>query len=175
MLVGLNWAKPMMLLLLHIKCLCTFMHTSFTFYILLYIWTFFGTFLSVSFFPPHSLVYVNASWHLSVNLLHPGTLFILGHPLHLILLLLLFGSVMSKPERTSRRTSLDEAFIRNAKSICQTSPTLTYPLSFTIGVGSHYVTSLSLVHPCWFRCFTPTCMDLIFQYLFLLLAFKVCA
>ena len=68
---------------------------------------------------------------------------------------------------------LDEAFIRNAKSFCQTSPTLTYPLSFTIGIGSHCVTSRSLVHPCLFRSSTPTCMDLIIQYLSLLLAFEV--
>ena len=41
------------------------------------------------------------------------------------------------PLRHSRRTSLDEAFIRNAKSFCQTLPTLTFPLSFTVGDGSH--------------------------------------
>ena len=35
------------------------MHTSFEFNIFLYIWTIFGTFLSVSSFPPHSLVYVS--------------------------------------------------------------------------------------------------------------------
>ena len=35
-LVGLDWAEPMMLLLLHITCSCIFMHTFFTFSILLY-------------------------------------------------------------------------------------------------------------------------------------------
>ena len=30
----------------------------------------FGTFLSVSFFLPHSLVYISASWHQNINLLH---------------------------------------------------------------------------------------------------------
>ena len=36
-LVGLDWAEPMMFLLLHITCSCIFMHTSFTFSIFLYI------------------------------------------------------------------------------------------------------------------------------------------
>ena len=40
-----------------------------------------------------------------------------------------------------QRTSLDEAFIWNAKSFCRTLPTLTFPLSFTVGDGSHCVTS----------------------------------
>ena len=80
---------------------------------------------------------------------------------------------LQRPKQTSLRTSLDEAFIRNAKSFCQTSPTLTYPLSFTVEVRSHCVTSWSLVHPCLSRSSTLTCMDLIIQYLFLLLAFKV--
>lgn len=109
---------------------------------------FFGIFLSVSFFPLHSLVYVSASWHLNVSLLRLGTLFVPGHLLFLIPPPLLFGTVMSSPERTSRRTFLDELFIRNAESFCWTSPTLTYPLSFTVGVGSHCVTSWSHVHPC---------------------------
>ena len=120
-------------------------------YILIYL-NYYETFLSVSFSLPHSLVYVNVSWHQNVNLLRPGTLFVPGH--FLLLLIpppLLFGSMMNMPERTSRRTFLDEAFIRNAKSFCRTSPTLTYPLSFTVGVGSHCVTSRSLVHPCLFR------------------------
>ena len=36
---------------------------------------------------------------------------------------------------------LDKAFIRNAKSYYRTLPTLTFPLSFTVGNGSHCVTS----------------------------------
>ena len=109
----------------------------------------FGTFLIISFSRPHSLVYVNASWHLNISLLHPETLFVPGHLLLLLIPLpLLFGSMMKMLKRTSRRTFLDEAFIRNAKSFCQTYPTLTFPLSFTVGVGSHCVTSWSIVHPC---------------------------
>ena len=41
-------------------------------------------------------------------------------------------------EKTSRRTFLDEVFIQNAESFWQTSPTLTFPLSFTVGDGSYY-------------------------------------
>ena len=70
------------------------------------------------------------------------------HHLLLILLLLLFGSVMRMPERTSRRTFLDEVFIWNAESVWRTLPTLTYPMSFTVGVGSHCVMSRAHVLPC---------------------------
>ena len=108
----------------------------------------FRTFLIVSFSPPHSLIYVNVSCHLSVNLLHPGTLFVPGHPLCLTLLPHTSGSITRRTNQTFLRTFLDEAFIWNAKSFYRTSPTLTYPLSFTIGVGSHYVMSRSHVHPC---------------------------
>ena len=86
-----------------------------------------------------------ASWHLNVSLFHPRTLFVLGHLLLLLILpSLLFGSVMRRPVRTSQRTSLDEAFIRNAKSSCQISLTLTYPLSSIVGVGSHCMVPRSL-------------------------------
>ena len=112
-----------------------------------YILIVFGPFLCFSL--PLSLLFtLVASWHLNVNLLHLGTFFVLRHPLLLTSLPLTSGSVIKRPNQTSLRTSLDEAFIWNAKSFCRTSPTLTYPLSFTVGVGSHYVTSRSLVHPC---------------------------
>ena len=82
----------------------------------------FGSFLCVSL----SLSFV--LWHL----------FLL--PL-LILLLLTFGSMMIKPVRTFRRTSHDEAFIRNAKSFYKIFSILALPLLSTVGVGSHYVAS----------------------------------
>ena len=88
---------------------------------------------------------------------------------------LLFGSMMRMPERTSQRTFLNKVFIQNAESFWWTSLTLTYPMSFIVGVGSHCVTSRSHVHPCWFRSFTPTCMDSIIQYLSFILAFRVIA
>ena len=160
-----------MFLLLHITCSCIFMHTYLTFSIFLYIdcdWCF-----SLSLSLSLSLSQLVALWHLNENLLRPGILFDLGHLLLLILLPYMFDSMMIKPDRTFGRTFLDEAFIRNTKSFCQTSPTLTYPLSFTIVVGSHCVMSRSLVHPCLYRSSTPTCMDLIIQYLSLSLAFEV--
>ena len=91
----------------------------------------------------------------SRNLLHAGA------PLLLILHIFLSCSMMRRPNRTSLRTSLDEAFIRNAKSFCRTYPTRTYTLSFIVGVGSHCVTSRSLVHSCLSRSFTPICMDIV--------------
>ena len=75
-------------------------------------------------------------WHLNTNLLHPRTLCILGHLLPLILHLLPFGSMMKGPIRTSQKTFLDKAFIRNAKSSYRIFLMLTYPLSSTVGVGS---------------------------------------
>ena len=107
-----------------------------------------GTFLIVSFSLYFSVYVSLCLWHRNVNLLRPETLFVLGHCLHLILLPLLFDSIMRMPKRTSWRTFLDEVFIRNAKSFWQTSPTLTYPMSFIVGVGSHCVTSRSHVLPC---------------------------
>ena len=82
-------------------------------------------------------------------------------------------SVMRMSERTSRRTFLNEVFVWNVESFWWTSLTLTYPMSFIVEVGSHCVTSTSLVLPCWSRSFSPTCMDLILQYLSFILAFKV--
>ena len=91
-----------------------------------------------------------ASWHLNVNPFRLGTLFVMGHLLLLLLLTplhLMYGSVMRRPNQTSRRTFHDEAVIRNAKSFCKIFLTLTYPLSSTIGVGSHYVASQSRAFP----------------------------
>ena len=45
--------------------------------------------------------------------------------------------------------------------IWRTSPTLTFPLSFTVRNGSHCVMSRSLVLSCSFKSFTPTCTRLI--------------
>ena len=122
-----------------------FMHTyQFCFYhidIKLY-WFFSACFsLSLSLSPSLSLV---ALWHLNRNPLHPETLFVLGHLLLLLLLILLhltFGSVMIKPIRTFQRTFHNTAFIRNAKSFYRTFPILTFPLSSTIGVRSHCMAS----------------------------------
>ena len=146
--IGLGWAHDAIFLCMSHVHAFPCIRTLLSIYIFIYL-NCFETFLSVSFSSPHSLVYVSALWHQNVSLLRLETLFVSGH---LLLLLipppLLFGSVMSKPERISRKTFLDEAFIQNAKSFCWTSLTLTYPLSLTIGVGSHYVMSRSPIHSC---------------------------
>ena len=82
-------------------------------------------------------------------------------------------SVMRRPVWTSRRTFHDATFIRNAKLSYRTFPILTFPQSSTIGVGSHYVASQSLVSLWSYMSFTLTCMDLIILYLISSLAFGV--
>ena len=133
---GLGWAHDAISFTCHI-----FMHSYayvlFIQYILIYL-----NCLGLFWLPSLSLslslslsVYVSLLlWHPNVNLLCPETLFVPGHLLLLILLLSLSGSVMRRPKRTSLRTFPDEAFIQNAKSFCQTSLTLTFLLSSTVGI-----------------------------------------
>ena len=52
-------------------------------------------------------------------------------------------------------------------------PTLTFPLSFTVGDRSHCVTSRSHALSCLSRSSTPTCTGLIVQYLSFSLTFEV--
>ena len=142
---GLGWAHDVFTIAYHML-MCFHAYVRYILYILIY-WTVLRHFwLSLS--PSLSLSFFRlvASWHLNVNLLHPRTLFVPGHPLLLTLLPHTSGSVMIKLDRIFRRTFLDKAFIRNAKSSCRISPTLTFPLSFTVGNGSHCVTSWSHVH-----------------------------
>ena len=140
-LVGLDWAMPMRFLLLNVICSFIF-HAYVPLFSILLIFILFGTFsllsLSLSFF---RLV---CAWHPSTSLLHPGTFFVLGH-YFLLILLLMSSFVMIKPVRTFRRTFLHATFIWNAKSSFRTFPILTYLLSFTVGVGSPFVTSRSVV------------------------------
>ena len=141
-LVGLDWAERMMLFILHVTCSCIPMHTFFPFNIFFdiflivlgHFWLFcvslsLSLSLSLSIFLPFSVYVGLLLWHPNVNLLHPGTLFIPGHPFLLTLLLSLSGFVMRRQNQTSLRTFLDEAFILNAKSSCRTSLTPTFPLS----------------------------------------------
>ena len=168
-LVGLDWVEPTVLLFLHVTCSCIFMHTYL--YLSLY-WYWYYWCFSICFFLSLFLSLV-LLWHLNENPLCPRSLFILGHPLLLTPLLLTYSSVMIKLERTFRRTFVDETFIQNATSFCWTFPTLTYPLSFTVGVGSHCVASQSPITPWSYMSFTPICTDSILLYLILSLAFKV--
>ena len=158
--IRLGWAHDAITFACHM-----FMHSHayvlFVHYILIYFFYLglFWLFLS----PSLSSVYVSLLlWHPNVSLLCPGTLFVPGHPLLLILHLFLSSSMMRRPNQTSLRTFHDEAFILNAKSSCRTFPTLTFPPSSIVGNGSHCMTSRSLVHSCWSKSFTPTCMNLIF-------------
>ena len=175
-LVGLDWAKPMMNLFLHVTYSWILMHTSLTFYIYFIYFNCFRTFW-VFLSPPLLPFTLVASWHLSISPLRPRTLFILRHLLPLFLLTLLSlssGSVMRRPNQTSLRTFHDAAFIRNAKSFCQIFLTLTYPLSSTVGVGSHYVAPQSCALPWSYKIFTPICTNLTTPHLSLSLAFEVC-
>ena len=104
---------------------------------------------------PLSLFRIVCAWQLKANLLHLGTLFILGH-LPLILLLFMFGSVMRRPVKTSQRTSPNMAFNRNIAWFYQTFPILLYPLSFIVGDGNLYVRYSWDVPPWSFKRSTPT-------------------
>ena len=147
--VGLDWAEPMILFILHVTCSCIPMHTFFPSNIFFDIfWTILRLFLFSFLSLPLSIYVSLLLWHLNVNVLCPETLFVPRHPLLLTLLVSLSGSMMRRPNRTSLRTFLDETFILDAKSSCQTSPTPTYPLSSIVGDGGHCVTPRSLVHPC---------------------------
>ena len=127
-----------------------------------------------SLFLPLSFFWLVASWHLNENPLRPITLFVLGHLLLLTLHLHMYGSMMIKPERTFRRTFVDEAFIRYAKSSYLIFPILIYPLSLIVGVGGHFVTSRSLVLLWSYKSFTPICTESTFLYLISSFAFEVC-
>ena len=123
--------------------------------------------LSLSFFR------IVCAWHPSVKLLCPRTLFVLGHHLLLILPLFMLGSVMIKLVKTFRRNFLGMAFIQNARSSFRIFLIMTYPLSFTVGVRSPFVTSRSAVPPWSYRSFILICMDLITLYLAFSLLFEV--
>ena len=113
-LLGLDWAEPMMFLNLHVICSFIFIHTYLQFLIFLYFTRLVLFWLSLFL---HSCVSL-LLWHLNANLLHPRTLCVLEHLFPLTPHLLLFGSVMRMLVRTSQRTFVDEEFIRNATSFC---------------------------------------------------------
>ena len=125
-LIGLDWAEPMMHLYLHVTCSCIFMYmyVPLSFYICYIVscWCF-SDCLSLS-LPLSLFLTLVVSWHLNVNPFRPETLFVSRHLLllllllHLTLLPLMSGSMMRRPNQTSWRTFHDTAFIRNAKSFC---------------------------------------------------------
>ena len=119
-----------------------------------------------------SLSRIVCAWHPSANLLRLGTLFVPGHLL-LIPLLFMFGSVMRRSVRTSRRTSPNMVFIRNAMWFYRTFPILLYPLSFIVRDGNLYMRYPWDVPPWSYKSSTPICMVLIPLYLNLLRRCKV--
>ena len=164
---GLGWAHDVFKFACHM-----FMHTYLQFSIFLYI-DVVGAFMLVSLSP---FLFLSVSCFMAT--IWKSTLS--HNPFH-------FGASSSfdttshvrfrddKARRTFRRTFLDEAFIRNAKLSYRIFSILTFPLSSTIEVGSHYVASWSLV-PLWsYRSFIPTCTDSILLFPNLSLAFGVCA
>ena len=164
---GLSWAHDVFTVAYHML-----RHTYLYLFIFLYwsVWCF-------SACPLLSLfLLLVALWHLNENPLLLGTLFVPGQLLFLpplILLHLTSSFVMIKPIKTFRRNSHNEAFIRNAKLFYQTFSILIFPLSSTVGVGSHYVASQSLVSLWSYKSSTPICTDSIIQCVILSLAFEV--
>ena len=111
--IGLGWARDVFTIAYHML-MHFHAYIPYILYILIY-WLWLMLFC-VSLSLPLSLLFtLVASWHLNINLLRPGTLFILGHPLLLILLPHMFSSVMIKPEKTFWRTF----FRRGIHSKCQ--------------------------------------------------------
>ena len=160
-LLGLDWAEPMMFLSLHVTYSCISCIRTFKFlYSYIYIILLVLFWLSLS-LPLYLFLALVALWHLNANPFCLKTLFVLGHLLPLTPLHLTFSSVMRRLIRTSWRTFLDEAFIPNAKSSYQIFPILTYLMSSTVRVGSHYVAPRSHALSWSYRSFTLICMDLI--------------
>ena len=135
-----------MFLLLHVTCSCIF-HAYIPFFSILLILILFGTLLLLSLSLSLSLFWLVCAWHPSISLLRPEILLVLRHHLLLILPLLMSGSMMTKPIKTFRRTFLGAAFIQNTKSSFRIFPILTYPLSFTVGIRSPFMTSWSAIPP----------------------------
>ena len=143
MLLGLDWVELMMLFMLHISCLCIFMHAYLHFFIFLYwfVWCF-----SASLFLPLFLALVcsmapKRKSTPSQNPLRSGASSS-SSPSDPIPSHIWFSD--DKLVKTFWRTSHDEAFIQNAKSLYRIFSILTFPLSSIVGVKSHYVASYHL-------------------------------
>ena len=76
-LVGLDWAEPMMFLSLHVTCSCIF-HLYVPSFIFIVILIYAGAFLHVSFSLSLSFFRLVALWHQNENPLRPKTLFCSG-------------------------------------------------------------------------------------------------
>ena len=141
--IGLGWAHDE--LTLHVTCSCIFPCICTSFHIFLLLWTVLELFwlsLSFPFLFLFTLVVSMAPKHKSTparNPLHSGASSSSDHaPLSLH-----FRNMM--PTRHLWKTFLDKAFNQNVKSSWVIFLTPTFPLSFTIGNESLFVTSPSLV------------------------------
>ena len=152
---------------LHVTCSCISHAYILSFQYTCFIWIAWDFFDCLSFFPPLSVYEPKRKSTPARNPLHSG------------------ASSSSDSAPLSLRFHNDDAHkafsenfsrrgVHYAKSYRRTSLTLTFPLSFIVGNGSHCVTFQSLVLLCLFRSFTTTCTRLIVQYLSSLLAFEVC-
>ena len=155
--IGLGWAHDV--LILHVTCSCI-LHAfvrllTYSYYCELF-WSFSDCFFLSPFYLLDTLVVFMAPKHKSTparNPFHSGASTSSDHaPLFL-------HFHMMMPTRHMRKTFPDEAFIQNVESSWVILLTPTFPLSFTVGNGSLFVMSPSLVLSCWFRSSTPTCID----------------
>ena len=139
MLVGLDWAKPMMFLLLHHMFLLLHVTIFSSLLILICAWYFYACpslplSLSLSIWLVCSMAPKKSKSTSSQNPLHSGASTFDSTPSH----------VRFRDEKANQDFSknfFDEAFIRNVKLSYQIFLILTFPLSSIVGVGSPFVTS----------------------------------
>ena len=178
-LVGLDWVEPRMQFILHVTYSCISHAYELYFLIYLLYLNCVGAFLIVSFSLPlflFTLVVSMAPKRKSApsrNPLRSETSSSSSNPTPSHIRFHDEDARKAFSENFSRRGIHSERRVILADFVDTNVPNV-IPMSFTVGVGSHCVTSQSYVHPCWSKSFTPTCMDLIFQYLILSLAFEVC-
>ena len=133
--IGLGWAHDVFTFASHMFMHFSCMHTIYS--LSCWYWSVLGTFLLLSLSLLVSLLYVTQKEQV-YSVLEPsllwGIYFWFYPPLT-------FSSMMWRPVWTSWRTFLDATFIWNAKSSYWTSLILTFPLSSTVRVGSHFMAS----------------------------------
>ena len=161
MLIGLDWAKTYDAICFCMSHVHAFLMHTYSLFNILVIFELFGTFLIVFLSLPlflFTLVVSMTPKHKSTpawNLLHSGASSSFD-----------FASLSLQFRDDDAHKAFSENFSRRDvhsehQVIWRTSPTLTFPLSFTVGNGSHCVMSRSLVLSCSFKSFTPTCTRLI--------------
>ena len=171
-LVGLDWAKPMMFcffahhMLMHYSCIRTF---SFLLLVLFMIGTFLFASLSLPLSPSLSNSLRMAPKRKSAPSRNP--LYSRASSYDPTPFSVRFR--MRRPVRTSRRTSPNVAFIWNAAWFYRIFPILLYPLSFTVRNGNLYVRYPWTVPPWLYRSSIPICTVSIPLYLDLLHRFEV--